>query len=102
LAAEPVARLRSRGPHLLVSSHILAEVAQTVDSVVILDRGHLVAQSTMEELTAGAHQRVAARDMVHSPHGDWQTQRNRGGVGRLEANDVSRDAVGSQDRGVTE
>ena len=36
-----------------MSSHILAEVAQTVDSVVILDRGRLVAQSSLAELTAG-------------------------------------------------
>jgi ABC-2 type transport system ATP-binding protein len=42
------------GTTVLVSSHILAEVAQTVDSVVILDRGRLVAQSTLAELTAGA------------------------------------------------
>lgn len=28
---------------MLVSSHVLAEVAQTVDAVVIMHRGHLVA-----------------------------------------------------------
>jgi len=38
----------------LVSSHILAEVAQTVDSVVILDRGRLVVQSPLADLTSGA------------------------------------------------
>ncbi len=36
-----------------MSSHILAEVAQTVDSVVILNHGHLVTQSSLPELTAG-------------------------------------------------
>ena len=46
--------LAEEGTTVLVSSHILAEVAQTVDSVVILDRGRLVAQSTLAELTAGA------------------------------------------------
>jgi ABC-2 type transport system ATP-binding protein len=46
--------LAAEGTTVLVSSHILAEVAQTVDSVVILDRGRLVAQSTLAELTAGA------------------------------------------------
>jgi ABC-2 type transport system ATP-binding protein len=35
-----------------VSSHILAEVAQTVDSVVLLDRGRLVTQSPLADLTA--------------------------------------------------
>jgi ABC-2 type transport system ATP-binding protein len=45
--------LASEGRTVLVSSHLLAEVAQTVDSVLILRRGRLVAQSTLEELTAG-------------------------------------------------
>jgi ABC-2 type transport system ATP-binding protein len=45
--------LAGEGTTVLVSSHILAEVAQTVDSVVILDHGRLVAQSTLTELTAG-------------------------------------------------
>jgi ABC-2 type transport system ATP-binding protein len=46
--------LAAEGATVLVSSHILAEVAQTVDTVVILDRGHLVAQSSLAELTLGA------------------------------------------------
>jgi ABC-2 type transport system ATP-binding protein len=45
--------LAAEGCTVLVSSHILAEVAQTVDSVVILDRGRLVAQSSLADLTAG-------------------------------------------------
>ena len=45
--------LAAEGAAVLVSSHILAEVAQTVDSVVILDRGHLVTQSSLADLTAG-------------------------------------------------
>ena len=43
--------LAEEGTTVLVSSHILAEVAQTVDSVVILDRGHLVTQSSVADLT---------------------------------------------------
>jgi len=46
--------LADEGATVLVSSHILAEVAQTVDSVVILGHGRLVAQSTLAELTLGA------------------------------------------------
>jgi ABC-2 type transport system ATP-binding protein len=46
--------LAADGATVLVSSHILAEVAQTVDSVVILDHGRLVAQSSLAGLTAGA------------------------------------------------
>ena len=44
--------LAADGAAVLISSHILAEVAQTVDSVVILDRGHLVTQSSLADLTA--------------------------------------------------
>jgi ABC-2 type transport system ATP-binding protein len=46
--------LAAEGAAILVSSHILAEVAQTADSVIILDRGRLVAQSSLAELTTGA------------------------------------------------
>jgi ABC-2 type transport system ATP-binding protein len=45
--------LAAEGTTVLVSSHILAEVAQTVDSVVILDRGRLVTQSVLADLTSG-------------------------------------------------
>jgi ABC-2 type transport system ATP-binding protein len=45
--------LAAEGSTVLVSSHILAEVAQTVDSVVILDHGRLIAQSSLADLTAG-------------------------------------------------
>jgi ABC-2 type transport system ATP-binding protein len=48
--------LASEGRTVLVSSHILAEVAQTVDSVVILDHGRLVTQATLADLIArGTH-----------------------------------------------
>jgi ABC-2 type transport system ATP-binding protein len=39
-----------RGGTALVSSHLLAEVAQTVDRVVIIDRGRLVASGRLDEL----------------------------------------------------
>jgi ABC-2 type transport system ATP-binding protein len=48
--------LRARaaeGRTVLISSHVLAEVSQTVDEVVVISRGRLVGQGTVEEL-AGA------------------------------------------------
>jgi ABC-2 type transport system ATP-binding protein len=39
---------------VLLSSHVLAEVAQTVDDVVIIDRGRLVRAGPLTELTEGA------------------------------------------------
>jgi ABC-2 type transport system ATP-binding protein len=53
--------LADEGRTVLVSSHVLAEVAQTVDQVVIIDRGRLVAQSTLAALTAGADRTVRVR-----------------------------------------
>jgi ABC-2 type transport system ATP-binding protein len=41
-----------QGRTVLVSSHMLAEAAQTVDQVVIIDRGRQVANGRLDELTA--------------------------------------------------
>jgi ABC-2 type transport system ATP-binding protein len=46
-------RFAEQGRTVLVSSHMLAEAALTVDEVVIIDRGHLVATGRLEELTKG-------------------------------------------------
>ena len=37
---------------MFVSSHLLTEVAQTVDEVVVLSRGRMVAQTTLADLVA--------------------------------------------------
>jgi ABC-2 type transport system ATP-binding protein len=42
----------AEGGTVLVSSHLLAEVAQTVDSVVIIQHGRLLTQGPVAELTA--------------------------------------------------
>jgi ABC-2 type transport system ATP-binding protein len=42
----------ARGRTVFVSSHLLAEVEQTVDQVVIINRGRLVVESPLSELTA--------------------------------------------------
>jgi ABC-2 type transport system ATP-binding protein len=41
----------AQGRTVLVSSHLLAEVAQTVDRVLIIDRGRLLASGGLDELT---------------------------------------------------
>ena len=43
----------AEGGTVLVSSHLLAEVAQTIDSAVIVHHGRLVVQASVAELTAG-------------------------------------------------
>jgi ABC-2 type transport system ATP-binding protein len=54
----------AKGRTVLVSSHVLAEVAQTVDDVVVIHRGRLVEQGPVERLTAGGHV------VVRSPRAD--------------------------------
>jgi ABC-2 type transport system ATP-binding protein len=43
----------AQGHTVLVSSHLLAEVAQTVDRVLIIDHGRLLAGGRLDELTSG-------------------------------------------------
>ncbi len=56
--------LASEGRAVLVSSHVLAEIAQTVDDVVVIGRGRLLAQGPVEQLTqrAGGATRVRTPD----------------------------------------
>ncbi len=51
-----------QGKTILVSSHLLQEVAQTVDDVVIIANGRLVREGSMAELGAGASTLVRASD----------------------------------------
>jgi len=51
------------GRAVLVSSHVLAEISQTVDEVLVISRGRLVAQGSLDELTRG----VEAPVWVRSP-----------------------------------
>jgi ABC-2 type transport system ATP-binding protein len=53
--------LASEGRTVLISSHVLAEVAQTVDRVLIISRGRLVISSSLAELTARAGGAVRVR-----------------------------------------
>jgi ABC-2 type transport system ATP-binding protein len=43
-------RFAERGGTVLLSSHVLAEVEQTVDRVLIIDRGRLLASVRLDEL----------------------------------------------------
>jgi ABC-2 type transport system ATP-binding protein len=67
----------AEGKTVLISSHVLAEVAQTVDRVLIINRGRLVVESSLDQLTA----RVGGAVRVRTPE-----------LARLEAA-LSREAV---------
>jgi ABC-2 type transport system ATP-binding protein len=53
----------AEGKTVFVSSHVLAEVAQTVDQVLIINKGRLVTFSPLDELTA----RVTGAVRVRAP-----------------------------------
>jgi ABC-2 type transport system ATP-binding protein len=53
----------AEGRTVLVSSHVLAEVAQTVDQVLIVNHGRLVVETSLDHLTA----RVGGSVRVRSP-----------------------------------
>jgi ABC-2 type transport system ATP-binding protein len=60
-------RARARdGGTVLISSHVLAEVAQTVDEVVIIHRGKLIQHAAIAEVEAMA----AGSTIVRSPDSD--------------------------------
>src|SRR3954469_18514823 len=59
--------LAAEGRTILLSSHVLAEVAQTVDRVVVISGGRLVVHAPLSQLTNGApahHVRVRPADPV--------------------------------------
>jgi ABC-2 type transport system ATP-binding protein len=60
--------LAAQGRTIIVSSHVLAEVSQTVDQVVVIHRGRLRANSTLAELTTRGAGRTTVR--VRSPQSD--------------------------------
>jgi len=91
----------SEGRTVLISSHVLAEVAQTVDEVVVVNRGRLVAQGSLDELTQGA----AAPVWVRSPEAarlrdalgakDIQAEPGEAGSDWLRVPDASLETVGT-------
>jgi ABC-2 type transport system ATP-binding protein len=64
-----VRNLAAEGTAVLVSSHILAEVAQSVDSVIIINHGRVVAQAPIAELTATARLEDVFLGLTASPDG---------------------------------
>jgi ABC-2 type transport system ATP-binding protein len=57
-----------QGRTVLVSSHLLAEVDQTVDRVVIVGAGKLVREGALEQLRSGADAEGGGTVLVRTPH----------------------------------
>jgi ABC-2 type transport system ATP-binding protein len=51
----------SGGRTVLVSSHLLSEIAQTADELVVIRDGRLVSQTSLAEFTAGAKKLIRVR-----------------------------------------
>jgi ABC-2 type transport system ATP-binding protein len=85
------------GSTVLVSSHVLAEVAQTVSEVVIINRGRLVTQSPLDELLARSPQLVSVRTpRPEDPRAaltDRHVESRLAGHGRLEVPDSTPERI---------
>ena len=90
--------LADQGRTVLVSSHVLAEVAQTVDQVVIIAAGRLVTQSTLAALTARTDQLVRVRtpqaETLRSLLAGQGIQADPDGADQLLAAGTTSEAVG--------
>jgi ABC-2 type transport system ATP-binding protein len=85
------------GSTVLVSSHVLAEVAQTVSEVVIINRGRLVTQSLLDELLARSPQLVSVRtprpEDLRAALTDRHVESRLAGHGRLEVPDSTPERI---------
>ncbi len=63
-----------KGDHtIILSTHILAEVTQTCDGVVIINEGRLMASGSLEELTASFHEKERVILRLRRGHEDALT-----------------------------
>ncbi|MCC2308809.1 ABC transporter ATP-binding protein [Cellulomonas chengniuliangii] len=93
--------LAAQGRTVLVSSHVLSEVEQTVDDVIIIARGRLVHSSTLDALARLALPRVrvaspdvAGLDALVAQAG-WEAAADASSPGRVELLGVDAAAVGA-------
>jgi ABC-2 type transport system ATP-binding protein len=53
--------LAAEGRTILVSSHLMSEMAQTADHLIVIGKGRLLADTPMEEFVSGTHRDVQVR-----------------------------------------
>ena len=89
--------LAAEGRAVLVSSHVLAEVAQTADDVVVIARGRSVAQAPLAEIMArgGGGMRVEGPDVARVAELlDGQGAKVSGGRAEILVSEVSGEQIG--------
>jgi ABC-2 type transport system ATP-binding protein len=92
--------LAAEGRTILLSSHVLAEVAQTVDEVVVINQGRLVAHAPLEQLMG---ERSESRVRVRSAQGAALTTLLRGeGLRVVDEGDETFSVSGSSQKAVAQ
>ena len=84
---EIIRALKERGMTVFLNSHLLSEVEQVCDRVIIIDHGKVVADGTLDELLRADTVRIRATDLPRDAHltlarfgaiaheGEWLTVR---------------------------
>lgn len=95
--------LASQGRTVLLSSHLMSEMAQTADHVIVLGRGRVVADAPISEFIGKGAKRVTVRtpqaaelaSLVLSGHADADMQPlERGDGGGFSVGGVTAEAIG--------
>ncbi|MGN7192208.1 MULTISPECIES: ABC transporter ATP-binding protein [unclassified Curtobacterium] len=63
-------RLAADGRTVFLSSHLMSEMAQTADRVVVLGRGRVLADAPIDEFVSGGSGGGGKRTLVRTPHPD--------------------------------
>jgi ABC-2 type transport system ATP-binding protein len=77
----------SRGRAVLISSHLLAEVAQSVDDVIVIANGELRAQGTLEAVLGG-DDGPATEVTAEDPSAMWKALQAAGATLQREGNSI--------------
>jgi ABC-2 type transport system ATP-binding protein len=90
---------RDEGRTILVSSHVLSEVAQVADEVIVINHGRTVATGTVEELTSGGTGALLVRTrdpvaLTKALEAKGATVSTVEGDGRLSVQGVPAETVG--------
>ncbi|MEQ8846342.1 ABC transporter ATP-binding protein [Botrimarina sp.] len=67
---EMISRLADLGKAVLISSHILTELAEICDRVAIIEHGELIAVGTVDEISGHAEEAIRVRVRVADPGGE--------------------------------
>jgi len=91
--------LAAEGRTILVSSHLMSEMALTADQLIIVGRGRLIADLSVAELTSASRQRVRVRSPEAAQLRDAlarpQVTITTTGAGVLEVDGLDSEAVGA-------